>query len=109
MLLLQHAVLYVVGESLPKTDFLTQIDKCIVLTTLTLASTGYNSRIIAWMHETHGEATAVRWNHISEIATLVVYAVCTAGIFLPAFLRARETFKAASRVRPLNLVTPSGQ
>ena len=51
MLLLQHAVLYVVGESLPKTDFLTQIDKCIVLTTLTLASTGYNSRIIAWMHE----------------------------------------------------------
>lgn len=44
------AMLYVVGESLPKTDFLTKIDTVIVLTTISLALTGLASLVITQIH-----------------------------------------------------------
>jgi len=40
------AMLYVVGDDLPKTDFLTKIDQIIVLTTLSLAVMGLSSVLI---------------------------------------------------------------
>ena len=40
------AMLYVVGASLPKTDFLTKIDTVIVLTTLSLAFTGARAAFV---------------------------------------------------------------
>ena len=80
------AMLYVVGEALPKTDFLTKVDEAIVLTTLTLASTGLASRVFVWAHE----ETAKSWNRQTATWSLVIYVVCTCAIFLPAWMRQRQ-------------------
>jgi hypothetical protein len=84
------AMLYVVGEALPKTDFLTKVDEAIVLTTLTLASTGLASRVFVWAHEEYGEETAKSWNRQTAIWSLVFYVGCTCAIFLPAWMRQRQ-------------------
>eukprot|EP01046_Picozoa_sp_COSAG06_P044168 COSAG06_NODE_5907_length_3217_cov_4.295382_6_plen_104_part_00 len=63
------AMLYVVGESLPKTDFLTKIDQSIVLTTATVAFTGGASRMIILLHNHRDEKIAHWWNTAAFIAS----------------------------------------
>jgi hypothetical protein len=50
------AMLYVVGESLPKTDFLTKIDKVIVMTTMSLALNCAATTVIGKVHQHSGQS-----------------------------------------------------
>jgi len=52
-------MLYVVGEALPKTDFLTRIDAVIVMTTVTLTFAGITSLALAEVHAVHGHLEQV--------------------------------------------------
>ena len=59
------AMLYVVGESLPKTDLLTRIDKVIVLTTSCLVITGITSVVLHRQSERDLDR-AEEWNTLSK-------------------------------------------
>ena len=70
-----HAVLYVVGAALPKTDFLTKIDIIIVLTTLSLGFTGLASLVLANIHSVAGEEEAAYWNWMIEAGFIGCHAL----------------------------------
>jgi hypothetical protein len=76
-------MLYVVGASLPKTDFLTKIDVVIVMTTISLAFTGLASLGIAHIHVEVGEDVARDWNWGMEISLIAVYVLANIWIFMP--------------------------
>ena len=58
-------MLYVVGESLPKTDLLTRIDKVIVLTTSCLVTIGITSVVLHRQSNTDLDR-AEEWNTWSK-------------------------------------------
>ena len=84
-------MLYVVGGSLPKTDFLTKIDKVIVLTTVSLAVTGVASLILVHVHKSVGVDQARMWNWAIEITLLAVYVIANVWIFGPASFKQMRT------------------
>lgn len=77
------AMLYVVGATLPKTDFLTKIDCVIVLTTVSLAFTGLASVLLAQLHAHAGEDVATRWNLKVVVSLVSAYLFANLWIFLP--------------------------
>eukprot|EP00039_Didymoeca_costata_P025946 m.14580 g.14580 ORF g.14580 m.14580 type:complete len:377 (-) comp5145_c0_seq1:246-1376(-) len=86
------AMLYVVGESLPKTDFLTSIDKVIVITTILLMMLGVFA--VALFEESKKDFDRAR-----EMNDIILYVV-TAGYvlfnlfyFLPSYLNRRASIK----------------
>ena len=83
-------MLYTVGASLPKTDFLTKIDIVIVLTIVSLALTGLAVLVIAKVHEDAGARTAKRWNRIVEVTLIVSFVLANLIIFVPAWVRQRK-------------------
>lgn len=83
------ALLYVVGECLPKTDFLTGIDLVIVLTLVSIAFTGLASVALRDIHEARGVEMAERWNLILELGVCSLYTLGNLAIFLPALWRQR--------------------
>lgn len=87
------AMLYVVGEHLPKTDFLTKIDEAIVLTMMTLISSGVASQVVAWLHEHHGAELAVQWNIRICVGSAATFVVGILWIFLPAWWRQKVMTK----------------
>jgi hypothetical protein len=84
------AMLYVVGEALPKTDFLTKIDQVIVISTVSLASTGIVSMALAKLHKERGEEVADRWNMIAAIGLSGFYVLANLVIFVPAWWNQRS-------------------
>ena len=101
-------MLYVVGASLPKTDFLTKIDTVIVLTTLSLAFTGLASLILAKVHKSAGQEAAERWNLILEVGLIVSYALANAVIFgPPCVVQWRAVTRLAGYKRPSSSRTDS--
>jgi hypothetical protein len=91
------AMLYVVGESLPKTDFLTKIDQVIVITTASLAFNGAATAIINMVHQQHGARTANEWNTIICIGLFTVYCFLNFAIFVPAMISKRSATKALTQ------------
>ncbi len=77
------AMLYVVGASLPKTDFLTKIDVVVVLTTVSLAFTGVASSILTTIHADSGEDVAKQWNLRTVVCLALVYVLSNIWIFAP--------------------------
>jgi hypothetical protein len=96
------AMLYVVGATLPKTDFLTKIDVVIVLSTCSLAFTGVVSLGLAKLHEESGADLAKDWNLRVEILLVSLYVLTNLWIFLPPCLnqkRAARQLAGYSRQR----------
>jgi len=80
------AMLYVVGASLPKTNFLTKLDKVVVATTLSLAFTGIASLILFKIHNDSGQEIAERWNLILELALIATNVLLNIWLLIPPFL-----------------------
>jgi hypothetical protein len=89
------AMLYVVGESLPKTDFLTKIDRVIVISTVSLASTGFASVLTAKLHE-DAPQVAELWNFRIEMTLMLAYMILNMIIFFPSWRRQRQIVQALS-------------
>ena len=58
------AMLYVVGESLPKTEYLTKMGKVIILSTTSLVAIGILSLVLHRLQDSFGDDTANKWNVI---------------------------------------------
>ena len=77
------AMLYVVGSSLPKTDFLTRIDLIILITTFSLAVIGLGSCLIAWVHTIYGADVAWFCNVALGVFALAVNMIGNIAALLP--------------------------
>ena len=105
-LIAAFAMLYVVGSSLPKTDFLTKIDIIIVVSTMYLAVIGGLCRFLSHIHSVHGADVASAWNKYSEISLIVIYVVTNAVIFMPSCYRKRSGSHKLDKAANLNKVSP---
>jgi len=96
------AMLYVVGESLPRTDFLTKIDVVIVLTTTWLVIIGIVSVVLNRVAR-KDEASlllAEKWNTRIEVGLLVLYAIINSAIFAPSWWTQRKQRKLLDQKEP---------
>ena len=93
-------MLYVVGESLPKTDFLTCIDQVIVLTMATLAAVGVFSCLIFLVGSEYGEAAAAWWNKVLAATVAVAYFAGNLMFLLRPWLHKISAAKTLSRSIP---------
>eukprot|EP01047_Picozoa_sp_COSAG01_P052080 COSAG01_NODE_5441_length_4262_cov_66.548883_2_plen_516_part_00 len=82
-------ILYIVGESCPKTNFLTLIDRIILMTTSTLALNGAATTIIGKVHLHIGESQANLVNFWMGLTMFLLYIVTNILIFSPPFLQRR--------------------
>ena len=91
------AMLYVVGEHLPKTDFLTIVDQVIVVTTCSLFLMGLGSCIIFFVHRKFGEELAqqVNWGFGIFLTACILYSLT---LFHP--LRKRQQVAVANSMTP---------
>jgi hypothetical protein len=87
------AMLYVVDQALPKTDFLTQIDAIIVLTTCMLLALGIATVVLYRMSQTDQDYAEL-WNLRLEVGLFVFYWFVNLIMFIPAYLRQRAVIKA---------------
>jgi hypothetical protein len=83
-------MLYVVGDSLPKTHFLTRVDKLIVSTIVTISLSGLLSRMIYSIHMSQGQTRAEQWNVWVERALAVLYIVSNIYVFGPPWFQMRR-------------------
>lgn len=98
------AMLYVVGDALPKTDFLTKIDVIIVISTVSLALTGAVSLILVSVHEAFGQDVADWWNLRVELAMVGFYVLANLVVFVPAWLKRRSEAAQLTRCRSNSFV-----
>lgn len=88
------AMLYVVGESLPRTDFLTKIDVVIILTTSWLVVIGIVSVILHRVAKKDDNGTSLTladtWNTRCEVGLLVLYTIINIAIFAPSWWTQRK-------------------
>eukprot|EP01051_Picozoa_sp_SAG22_P015431 SAG22_NODE_2014_length_3140_cov_2.829990_5_plen_208_part_00 len=104
-------------QTLPKTDFLTKIDVIIVITIVTLGSTGLATNIIVWIDNTHqgdteeeefefesNSSSAAVWNQYFSVALGIWYMLSNVIVFAPACWRwwtaVTALNKAGSIARP---------
>jgi hypothetical protein len=80
------SMLYVVGESLPKTDELTKIDNIIMLSTISLAAIGTAACAIFKTHTEMGLELAELVNKWCGICISSVYVIVNLWTFIPATL-----------------------
>ena len=74
-------------DTLPKTDFLTTIDKLIVLTVFISAFNGAAMVALYRIHEQAGADVAKIWNFNVEVGVAVFYVLANLAIFLPPLTR----------------------
>ena len=84
--LASSATLHVVGESLPKTDFLTLIDKAILLSTVNIVIIGVEAWVIGAVANTD-YAAAEKWDRIIMVGLAVLYGVTNLYIVAPPVYR----------------------
>lgn len=87
------AMLYVVDQTLPKTDFLTQIDTIIVLTTCMLLALGI-ATVVLYRISLTDQDYAELWNLRLEVGLFVFYWLVNLIMFIPAYLRQRAVIEA---------------
>ena len=102
------ATLYVVGESLPKVDFLTKIDQMVTLCTLLLAFMATSFCIIAIWQEDFGEDWAKRWNWIAAVTLAAFFIMSNLMVFLPSVCRKCSRVKSLRREYDGMTLSPSG-
>jgi hypothetical protein len=85
--LASFAMLYVVGDSLPKTHFLTRVDKLIVSTIMTISLSGLLSRLIFSVHQRQGKEVAEKLNQWIEVSLVALYTISNLWAFGPPFLK----------------------
>ena len=90
-------MLYVVGDSLPKTDFLTCIDQVIVLTMATLAMIGISSTAIFLVSNSHNMEVATRWNNYVAVVASSIYVLANAWLLLLPWCRKNSALKILAK------------
>ena len=102
------AMLYVVGESLPRTDFLTKIDIVIVLTTTLLVIIGITSVVLHRVAKKDDAALAMaeKWNTRIEVGLLALYATINIIIFVPSWWTHRKHKNLLNKNEPA-AITPA--
>ena len=83
MFLSTFAVLYVVGGSLPKTDFLTAVDQIIVLTLVTQLAIALSCLIDFKLFTSGQHELAQRTNSLFLNGTIMMYIIINMAILLP--------------------------
>ena len=81
------AMLYVVGGALPKTDFLTKIDKLIVLTIITVVLSGMWCIPVFVLASRHNDTAAQMFNNTFAVASIAIYIVTNITVLVPAMLK----------------------
>ena len=92
-LLAGFALLFVVADALPKTDFLTAVDVVIMIATVSLGLSGVASCVLSSMHKHKGEELAAWWNHTCIIGLSAVFVLGNLACFLPSMQRKRKQVK----------------
>lgn len=100
------AMLYVVGEALPRTDFLTKVDWAIMLTTCLIAVTGTMTHVLLWVEINVGPEQATTANQWTAVGVATIYVVGNLLIFAPPLLRARSKKYLLTREALPNEKTP---
>eukprot|EP01052_Picozoa_sp_SAG31_P033167 SAG31_NODE_3714_length_3957_cov_3.388025_4_plen_405_part_00 len=103
------AMLYVVSVDLPKTDFLTKIDKIIVVNLIFLGATALTTVVIADVHARSGEDVANHWNKVLEVIFVALYVLVNVIIFVPAFIKKRRTMSRLDTSREAITINPVTQ
>jgi len=98
-ILASFAMLYVVGDVLPKTDFLTKVDSAIVVTIFSLAFIGTSILLLNYIHNHVGPEEAEKWNLIIETSLISIDAVVNVMIFLPAWFQQRTARRQLASYR----------
>lgn len=98
MFLAAFALLYVVGETVPRVDFLTTIDRIIYLSLFVLCWLGLESSVLYYL-DLAGYVHAVWLDRGLGIASLVVFAVSVAFLVVPAIRRQEAAVKAIERTQ----------
>jgi len=93
LFLASFTMLYVVGESLPKTDFLTKIDLVIIVTSAVLAGTAGASCAIVAIHRRRGPAVAESANLIASLLLAVCNILANVVILTPPILRKMHSIR----------------
>lgn len=88
------AMLYVVGQYLPRADYLTQMDKVIGLTTMLNAVIGLEARLVAWIVRTYSYELAESVDLWLEVVLAVGYPLGLLVLLAPPWYN-REVAKAA--------------
>lgn len=81
------AMLYVVGEALPKTDFLTKIDWLIVTTIIAVVSTGMWSVPV---YKLQDRVLAQHFNDVFFVVSTAVYCGINIAVLIPPWLEQRN-------------------
>jgi hypothetical protein len=102
------AMLYVVGEALPKTHFLTRVDKLIVSTIGTISLSGLLSRIMYHIHLAQGTAVAQEWNLWIETSLGVAYTLSNVLVFGPPWLSMRRRIAQLEHAEQAALLPKTG-
>jgi len=94
LFLASFAMLYVVEQHLPKTSFLTAIDKVIVMTTVLLVAAGVVVVILLHIQTTNGKQAGSRCNTCFVIGLGALYFVGNILLLVPAYIRRRVNTRA---------------
>ncbi|GMH92329.1 hypothetical protein TrVE_jg2597 [Triparma verrucosa] len=84
-----YAMLYVVGDSIPKMSFLTSIDLLISFNNFVIFLSGLSCRIIYIIQKKYGSDLGKAWNFWIEVTLAISYVVVNIVLLLPSFLKQR--------------------
>jgi hypothetical protein len=93
------AMLYVVADNLPKTDFLTSIDKVIILTIMTLACTGVSCCAVFVAYNNYGAEAATQLNAFLAYGEAAMYIMGNLILLLTPYLSKRGSVQKLSECR----------
>jgi len=91
------ALLYVVGDALPRTSFLTKIDQVIIFSITCIVTIGISSILLYHMVATEDSHRLERWNRTIEIVLASMYVLANFNIFLPCMVRRRRGIELLNR------------
>merc|ERR1712079_526086 len=102
------AMLYVVGECLPKTDFMTRIDWVVMSTTGSIYAVGVAMTVLKFMSNTAEEDVVDWWNNACAVAIISVYTIVNVLILGGAILHQYRIVKGISTRNDLSRTVPDG-
>mmetsp|Transcript_6504 Transcript_6504/g.16452 ORF Transcript_6504/g.16452 Transcript_6504/m.16452 type:complete len:268 (+) Transcript_6504:643-1446(+) len=94
------AMLYVVGESIPKTEYLNKIDQVIILTTTSLVLIGLISFWIARIARDDSER-AEEVNSASQLGLFCFYVLFNVRLFIPVMIRQQSQMRLLQQEDPV--------
>jgi len=109
LFLASFAMLYVVEQHLPRMNFLTAIDKLIVMTTVLMVIVGCVVVLLLRISAQSGEKVANQWNEVAVIALSSCYVVGNLVLLVPPCWRMRQKLhNLRAQARTDAQVSPAG-